>query len=198
MQQEDLRKHCHKCGHRGPDEDFSKSYGKSKSHRLKYWCNECRRTFDRDFYHNRGGAEFCKKWRAKQPELTAKYSRAAYYKHRERRLSELRFKRQNDVEFIRRGKEINHRCREKLKMEVLIAYGGKCSCCGEARPMFLTIEHINHDGKEHRERTGAGSGMYRDLKQRGFPQEGLTVFCWNCQMATRFGGECPHQLEKRK
>jgi hypothetical protein len=83
----------------------------------------------------------------------------------------------------------------RLKLEVIAAYGGKCSCCGETEPVFLTVEHINHDGKKHGDRVGHGHGIYRDLKRRGFPKNGYTIFCWNCQMATRYGAVCPHKNE---
>lgn len=38
----------------------------------------------------------------------------------------------------------------RLKLEVLAGYGGKCICCGETHPAFLTVDHINNDGAEHR------------------------------------------------
>ena len=33
---------------------------------------------------------------------------------------------------------------------VLDHYGRACSCCGETEPAFLTIDHVNNDGAEHR------------------------------------------------
>ena len=88
------------------------------------------------------------------------------------------------------------RCFGKLKAEVLSAYGGKCSCCGETELEFLTIEHKWHDGREHRERVK--KRVYRDLRQRGYPKNiGIDVLCWNCNMATRFGEPCPHKMEER-
>jgi hypothetical protein len=77
---------------------------------------------------------------------------------------------------------------------MIAAYGGKCTCCGEAESQFLTLEHIKHDGKEHRERIkGSGNAIWLDLKRRGWPQDGFTVLCWNCQMATAHGDICPHK-----
>jgi hypothetical protein len=90
--------------------------------------------------------------------------------------------------------EITRRHRQKLKSEVVDNYGGKCACCGEDRIDFLTIEHTMHDGKKHREETNGKT--YGDLKKRGFPKDlGIVIFCWNCNMATRFGGICPHKSE---
>jgi len=83
----------------------------------------------------------------------------------------------------------------KLKVETLTAYGGKCVCCGEKEFRFLTIEHSRHDGTEHRKRVG--QQIYKDLRKRWYPKdEGITVLCWNCNMATRYGEECPHQKIK--
>jgi hypothetical protein len=90
----------------------------------------------------------------------------------------------------------HHEAFMKLKREMLRAYGPECSCCGEDREVFLTLEHLNGDGSEHRKRVGGGTNTYRDLKRRGWPQGGYTVLCMNCNWATRFGGVCPHQLER--
>ena len=100
------------------------------------------------------------------------------------------------------------RCREKnraewrediahLKAEVMDHYGGRCACCGEARLPFLTIDHVNNDGKEHRKvmRTGgSGSNFYYKLRKQGFPGDPpLQVLCWNCNMAKQhYSGICPH------
>lgn len=82
----------------------------------------------------------------------------------------------------------------KLKHEVFAAYGNRCACCGESRPIFLTIEHTNRDGAQHRRAIGGGGTvMYRFLKKNGFPQSGYALFCMNCNWATRLGQPCPHQ-----
>jgi hypothetical protein len=116
-------------------------------------------------------------------------NRRSYRKHRQKRLA---YSKKRRADFPDKAKESDRKSRIKLKTEVVEAYGGKCSCCGETELVFLTIEHINHDGKKHQLEVGPGHGIYRDLKRRGFPKHGYTVFCWNCQMATRFGKPCPH------
>ena len=90
----------------------------------------------------------------------------------------------------------------KLKRQVMDAYGGACSCCGETELVFLTIDHMNDDGAEHRrqlaaERGGswgqAGAPTYRWLRDNGFP-EGFQVMCANCNCGKQWnGGVCPHQ-----
>src|ERR1700759_3250988 len=37
-----------------------------------------------------------------------------------------------------------------LRIECIKEYGGKCVCCNESISEFLTIDHINNDGTEHR------------------------------------------------
>jgi len=88
---------------------------------------------------------------------------------------------------------------KRLKLEVLNAYGGpKCSCnkCPEKSGdiNFLTIDHINDDGNEHRKVLGSGgSTLYRWLRKNGFPS-GYRVLCFNCNSARHInGGVCPHE-----
>jgi len=89
--------------------------------------------------------------------------------------------------------KINRNYRAKLKQKMLEAYGRKCTCCGEDRVQFLTLEHINHDGQAHREEFNGGIAPLLDLQRRGWPKDGYTLLCWNCNMATRHGDKCPHQ-----
>lgn len=83
--------------------------------------------------------------------------------------------------------------RRKIRDELIAAYGGRCACakCPETNPAFLTLEHVNGDGKKHRKE--AGSHTYADLRRRGWPQEGYTLLCWNCNAMTRNGRTCPHE-----
>jgi hypothetical protein len=92
-----------------------------------------------------------------------------------------------------RTRPVQARAYLKLKNEVMQAYGGQCTCCGETELAFLTIEHIRHDGAAHRQAVGSSDAIYRDLRKRGYPKDGYTVLCWNCNMATARGGICPHK-----
>lgn len=102
------------------------------------------------------------------------------------------------VDVRRRSNEFYYR----LKDEVFSAYGGyKCSCCGEVHKEFLSIDHINGDGPEHRERlTGSprnGQTLYYWLKRNGFPV-GFRVLCMNCNFSLGHHGFCPHHPEVRQ
>ena len=85
--------------------------------------------------------------------------------------------------------------RLRLKQQLVRAYGGRCLCCGENRLQFLTLEHVNHNGSVHR-KLFPGGRVYYDLKRRGFPQEGYTILCWNCNCATKYGKVCPHKMSE--
>lgn len=75
------------------------------------------------------------------------------------------------------------------------AYGGRCACrnCPETNTAFLTLEHVNGDGAEHRAKVG--SHTYADLRRKGWPQDGYTLLCWNCNALKRYGRTCPHEAE---
>lgn len=79
--------------------------------------------------------------------------------------------------------------------EAIMAYGGyKCNCCGETNPLFLSIDHVNNDGTEHRQSFQShGTGLYRWLKHHGYP-EGFQILCMNCNFGKRRNhGVCPHK-----
>jgi len=85
--------------------------------------------------------------------------------------------------------------RKRLRDALVEAYGGRCACtnCPETNPAFLTLDHINGDGKAHRMKLG--SHTYADLRRQGWPKDGYRLLCWNCNAMTRFGRTCPHDEE---
>ena len=82
------------------------------------------------------------------------------------------------------------------KLEVLEAYGGAvCLCCGDTHVEFLSIDHINGDGADHRRRVAGDRRfpLYQWLKKNSFPP-GFRVLCMNCNVGKyRNGGVCPHK-----
>lgn len=80
-----------------------------------------------------------------------------------------------------------------LREEFIAAYGGKCVCCKERHHEFLTLEHKNHDGKQHRQQMGSSLNLFKQLKQLGWPKKDYELRCMNCNWGTRFGGICPHK-----
>lgn len=69
--------------------------------------------------------------------------------------------------------------RQKLKRQVIDAYGGKCKC-GFNDIRALCIDHINGRGLEERRRL-TGDKVYRKLRRKGFPK-GYQVLCANCNL----------------
>lgn len=95
--------------------------------------------------------------------------------------------------------------RVALKIETISQYGGLCACCGEKKIEFLTIDHIDGNGAEHRksigldygsdEKTVAGHNFYRWLKNNNYPKDNYQVLCFNCNYAKHVYGVCPHRKQ---
>jgi hypothetical protein len=80
--------------------------------------------------------------------------------------------------------------RKDTRQEAIAAYGGKCVCCGESNPAFLTFDHKNNDG--HLDRV---SHIAAKLKREGWPDQ-VRLMCYNCNCSRAFinrGGDCPHK-----
>lgn len=80
---------------------------------------------------------------------------------------------------------------KQRKIRVIKEYGGKCTCCGETFIEFLSMNHKNNDGAEHRRKIGR-SNLYNWLIKNGFPKE-FEVMCMNCNSSFGFYGYCPHK-----
>ena len=85
----------------------------------------------------------------------------------------------------------DRRCREKLKDEVIRAYGGKCECCGETTPEFLAIDHRHGGGTQHRKTVSSPTALRRLVIRQGFPDT-YRLLCHNCNQAIGWFGSCPH------
>jgi hypothetical protein len=80
--------------------------------------------------------------------------------------------------------------RRTIKRRLVDGYGGKCTCCGEETLEFLTLEHVNGGGREHR-KVKDSLAIFNEVIREGFPRE-YTILCMNCNFAKRFGKDCPH------
>ena len=84
---------------------------------------------------------------------------------------------------------------QKIKKICYAHYGNECTCCGESEPAFLSIDHIDNDGAEHRREQGtkgSGTWLYLWLIRNNFPT-GFQILCWNCQWGKQLLGICPHK-----
>lgn len=75
-------------------------------------------------------------------------------------------------------------------------YGKECICSGETIKEFLTIDHEEGNGNDHRKSlfgyNVGGVHMYRWLKKNSFPA-GYRILCMNCNWGTRYNKVCPHK-----
>lgn len=177
------KRKCSRCRKSEPKVEFGSDYGKNGG--ASFYCITCRRESRKKYYlkNKEASLEKSRKYRERHPEKIKKFN-SRYYRENKQWWTNWR---ENNKE---RWGRIQISYRQRLKEQAISAYGGKCSCCGEDKLEFLTLEHVNHDGKKHRDMVWS---VYRDLRRRGWPKNGITVFCWNCQMATRFGDKCPHK-----
>lgn len=89
--------------------------------------------------------------------------------------------------------ETNRKRRYAAKLEGVAHYGGKCSCCGETEPGFLTIEH--KEGRDKSIIRQTGNNEWARLKVLGWPDY-IELRCYNCNCAKGALGFCPHEMEQ--
>ena len=89
---------------------------------------------------------------------------------------------------------------QRKKKEVVDRYGGMCVCCGETELKFLTLDHIDGKGAEHRrslypntKRPSGGMKFYLYLLRQVDKDANIQVLCWNCNCAKHNFGKCPHE-----
>jgi hypothetical protein len=84
----------------------------------------------------------------------------------------------------------------RMRNECFAAYGGKCFCCGESRPEFLTMHHVNGRTATAHPRDLSGYKFYAWLKKQGYPKGEYEPACFNCNCALGYLGYCPHERER--
>lgn len=84
----------------------------------------------------------------------------------------------------RKRREISSQRYAGYRDLVIAHYGTVCQCCGvRDQP---TIDHVDGDGKAHRETI---TSFYRWLVDNGFP-EGFQTLCRPCNCSKRAGDRC--------
>lgn len=84
--------------------------------------------------------------------------------------------------------------RAVLRSEMIEAYGGKCSCCGESQKQFLQLDHIKNDGYMDRKIHRTSTKLFAHLKKKGWPTDRYQLLCANCNFGKMLnGGVCPHK-----
>jgi len=100
-------------------------------------------------------------------------------------------------EISARKRTKNKSDREMYKNMVYDHYGRVCVCCGETEKDFLSIDHINEDGRKAREN---GSDFCEWIVKNNYPTD-LQILCYNCNFARSHfdnNGICPHQSKALK
>lgn len=134
-------------------------------------------------------------WRKSHAERSSEHSKKYYWQNPEVR----RQKRREYAEAHREYEQQRGRLYSRLlKDDLIAAYGGCCSCCGEARREFLSIDHVNGDGKAHRAAVSNGRTnrrLYLWFKRNGYPKDAYRLLCMNCNFSFGHAGYCPHQTD---
>jgi hypothetical protein len=88
---------------------------------------------------------------------------------------------------------------ENLKREAMNNYGGVCACCREKELYFLTIDHINNDGRADRDKKLVGIKMYGWMRKNNYPdKDRFRVLCYNCNYMLGSYGICEHNSDLKK
>lgn len=86
----------------------------------------------------------------------------------------------------------NNQRNRRLRLGVLKHYGGdppRCACCGVREIEFLSLDHVNGGGRQHRK--SIKIRWWEWLLRHGLP-EGFRVLCHNCNQSIGIYGYCPH------
>lgn len=157
-------KKCSKCNIEKSIDEFGRCRGKPA-----YRCLKCHREYNKQHKRN------------KEKD---RQSQQRYY-----------LKKKHDPHFRARRCRAEKEKQKRLRLSILIHYGGdppKCDCCGDSNVEFLTVDHIDGGGNEHRRIIGGSGRLYQWIKNNGFP-EGYRILCCNCNHSMGAYGYCPHQ-----
>lgn len=155
---------CSRCKAEKPTSDFHWHKTGKMAGKPISGCKDCMRVAIRDS-------------RRKHAENHRAVNKAYREKHRDK------FR-----EIIRKNSLVH---RIKRRRMVLDAYGGRCACCGEATPEFLSIDHINGGGSKHKREVK--NHVYSWLVKHNFPK-GFRLLCHNCNQSRGAYGLCPHEV----
>lgn len=90
----------------------------------------------------------------------------------------------------------SQRTQRRLKLLLLQKYSGQnpyCACCNENKVEFLSIDHIDGGGRQHKIKLKkSGTSFYNWLRKNNFPK-GFRVLCHNCNQSLGTLGYCPHK-----
>lgn len=144
-------------------------------------CIRCKKSIDNARYNQKYCSVKCrtqansKRWRDENPEYQKEYMKKNIHKK----------------------KVYGKKYRSLLKSKFINIYGGICSCCGDNRAEFLTLDHVQNDGYKHRSNNGSGPRTKRSNDKfyldaiNNYQPNMYQVLCMNCNCAKSWYGECP-------
>jgi hypothetical protein len=137
--------------------------------------------------------EYQRQYRIKNKKKIEEGRKRWYQKNRERVYA-------NNRRSVEKNRDkVNENARRRywnFKINILEHYcddgGPKCECCGETQLEFLTLDHIDGNGGQHRrEIKKKGKSFYQWIKKENYPG-GFRILCMNCNASLGWFGYCPH------
>ena len=129
-----------------------------------------------------------------KPEQAKEKKKEYYRTHKEEaKVYARKYYQEHKESALKRLKEFQHGYIKRIKLDVMQHYSKSevpfCACCGEKTFEFLTIDHVNSDGAEHRRKVGNKTNLW--IRRNNYP-DGFQVLCYNCNCARYYAGCCPH------
>lgn len=188
-------KTCSKCKVEKPESDF---YRYVQRGTLTARCKGCIDAYTREFRARDRQREHSPEWHENKRRQQVAADKRWSERHPGEATKRVKARYRVNPELSRqRARESKNRLRDI----VFSAYGHECACCGETEVHFLSVDHVNNDGAAHRKQLlgsnqAGGYGMWRWIKENGFPPE-FQLLCMNCNFGKwRNGGTCPHQTSE--
>lgn len=132
-----------------------------------------------------------RKWRQENLEYARSKEAEYYAANAEERRAGVKKWREENKEYVKKAK------REysiKKRAEAITGYGGKCVCCGETIPRFLTISPVTTKAEAGYSGRPYGDPFHLWLIKNNFPAS-FRLLCWNCNLGAvhNSDGLCPHK-----
>lgn len=168
-------------------------------HRYYLTHKEDRKKYNHEYYLKTKAKsnDRSRKWYEDHKQDSIAYARYYYRKNRDRILERDREYTKKNIAWI--SKRVADKKR-RMKLAVKMYLGGKCACCGEREPEFLTIDHINGGGSKIRNKQGFRRNevyyweIYRAMKAGASVSHKYQVLCSNCNLSKHLGGGvCAHK-----
>lgn len=88
--------------------------------------------------------------------------------------------------------------RRNMRLKAIERLGGKCNCCGETQPEFLTFDHVNNDGAIERKTRDHRTYVTQIANGTMADTSAYQVLCYNCNCAKQYSGlgACPHSIKQ--